>query len=85
MHLFSELIGPVDPRSPAAADEAQPASSGQALHPTDQDPFVGTPALHPTDQDPSVGTPAPGRPAEWQRLHGSMREEITADKKKVRQ
>ncbi len=28
-----------------------------ALHPTNEDLFVGTPVLHPTDKGPSVGTP----------------------------
>jgi len=26
-------------------------------HPTNEDPFVGTPANHPTNEDPFVGTP----------------------------
>jgi transposase len=29
-----------------------------SIHPSDQDPSLGTPAIHPSDQDPSLGTPA---------------------------
>jgi len=35
-----------------------PFAGTPALHPTNKDPFAGAPALHPTNKDPFAGTPA---------------------------
>jgi hypothetical protein len=50
--------GPVEDAALLHPSDQDPSLGTPALHPSDQDPSLGTPALHPSDQDPSLGTPA---------------------------
>jgi hypothetical protein len=60
------------------------------LHPSDEDPSLGTPVLHPSDEDPSLGTPVV-RTSPWAifvsclRQDSLLRSSLEVEKDELRQ